>query len=170
MAKLRIYRVRDDYVEFLRRFDSKNVKYNKDGKRPYVGVVLQIETFRYFAPLASPKLKHLNMKESIDFIKINNGKNGAVNLNNMIPIVEQAIIIVDIPSEPDLAYRNLLFDQAVFLSKNSEMISTKAAELYSKVTKHNSYLRERCVDFKLLEAHIQEYSLDIPRVSDKIEK
>ncbi len=42
MEKLRIYRVKDDYVEFLRRFDPKNVKYNKSGKRPYVGVVLQI--------------------------------------------------------------------------------------------------------------------------------
>ncbi len=80
-------------------------------------------------------------------------------MNNMIPIVEQAILFVDIPSEPDLAYRNLLFDQAVFLSKNSEMICAKAEILYDKVTKYNSYLKERCVDFKLPEAHMLEYSV-----------
>ena len=41
---------------------------------------------KYFAPLSSPKQKHLKMKNDIDFYKLSNGKLGAINFNNMIPV------------------------------------------------------------------------------------
>lgn len=32
--KLKIYKVREEYIEFLRKYDSANVKINKNEKRP----------------------------------------------------------------------------------------------------------------------------------------
>ena len=68
-----IYNIKNDYIQFLRTFDTK-IEENKNEKRPYVGVVLQIGSIEYYAPLTSPKPKHKNMKNSKDFRKIENGK------------------------------------------------------------------------------------------------
>lgn len=82
MKKLKLYKISEKYIHFLREVDPVNVKYNKKERRPYVGVVLEIQQFFYFAPLASPKPKHLTMKNSLDFIKIDGGTLGVINLIN----------------------------------------------------------------------------------------
>ena len=102
-----IYNIKTDYIQFLRTFDTK-IEENKNEKRPYVGVVLQIGSIEYYAPLTSPKPKHKNMKNSKDFRKIENGKYGAINFCNMIPVRRNALILKDINNEPDLQYRRLL--------------------------------------------------------------
>ena len=79
MKKLRLYKVSEDYIEFMREVDSENVRMNKGEKRPYVGVVLHINEHRYFAPLSSPKPKHKRMKNSLDFIKLDEGRLGVIN-------------------------------------------------------------------------------------------
>ncbi|MCR5388003.1 MAG: type III toxin-antitoxin system ToxN/AbiQ family toxin, partial [Lachnospiraceae bacterium] len=38
--------------------------------RKYIGIVLEINSFKYFAPLSSFKSKHKKMDEGVDFIKI----------------------------------------------------------------------------------------------------
>lgn len=81
------YTVDPSYCDFLRQFDSK-VPHTMDKKssRPFVGIVFSIKDFNYYAPLTSPKPKHLHMSNQVDFLKINNGMWGAVNFNNMIPV------------------------------------------------------------------------------------
>lgn len=39
------------------------------------------------------------MKNNIDFIKINNGRDGVINLNNMIPIPEEQYSEINIKEE-----------------------------------------------------------------------
>ena len=53
----------------------------------------------YFAPLSSPKPKHKNMKNTLDFFKIKNGELGAVNFNNMIPVNKNNYSLVDLNKE-----------------------------------------------------------------------
>ena len=79
-----------NYCDYLRKYDSK-VPYNFDKKqnRPFVGVLFKINNVSYFAPLSSPKPKHLKMHNAIDFLKIDNGNLGAINFNNMIPVKEK---------------------------------------------------------------------------------
>ena len=85
LKTLKIYYLDQDYINYLRKFDSK-VAYNKKAMRPYVGVVYTYNDLNYFAPLSSPKPKHLKMSEkAIDVFKIDKGNLGVVNLNNMIP-------------------------------------------------------------------------------------
>ncbi len=84
IVNLKIVIVNSDYCDYLREFDTK-VSYNKYQKelRPFIGILFQINSCQYFAPLSSPKLKHKSMKNTIDFFKIKNGELGAVNFNNI---------------------------------------------------------------------------------------
>lgn len=166
MKKLRIYRVTDAYIEYLRKYDSINVKKNNSEKRAYIGIVFQINNIKYFAPLASPRPKHSKMKDNIDFIKINNGEHGAINLNNMIPIANEGIINYNINKEPDNAYRNLLYQQIRFINKNVEKIINNANKLYEKVTKYNTFFNSRCANFKLLEQKCLEYPIYLQSIKE----
>lgn len=97
---MKFYNIKDDYVQFLRTFDTK-VAENKHESRPYVGVVFQIGSIEYYAPFTSPKPKHQRMKNGKDFRKINQGKYGAINFNNMIPVPRSALLLKNIDAEPD---------------------------------------------------------------------
>ena len=68
IINLKIVRVNTNYCDYLRKFDNK-VPYNKNEKelRPFVGILFTINDCEYFAPLSSPKPKHLKMKNTIDF-------------------------------------------------------------------------------------------------------
>ena len=89
--------VNSKYCDYLRNFDYR-VSYNANEKelRPFVGVLFEIGEIKYFAPLSSPKYKHLKMKNSIDFYKIDSGKLGAINFNNMIPVYEKVYSVFDL--------------------------------------------------------------------------
>lgn len=60
-----------------------------------LGFYLLLKGKEYIAPLGSLKPKHLTMKNNIDFIKIDNGKLGVINLNNMIPVNKNVMIMED---------------------------------------------------------------------------
>jgi len=113
IINLKIVRVNSDYCDYLRKYDNK-VAYNKNEKvlRPFIGILFQIDTCEYFAPLSSPKPKHKNMKNTVDFFKIKDGELGAVNFNNMIPVNESNYSLVDLNKETltiaELKYQKLL--------------------------------------------------------------
>ena len=152
MARLKIYKVSDEYIEYLRSFD-KTVSLNKENKRPYVGVVLDINDFKYFAPLTSPKEKHKTMKNTIDFMKIEGGKYGAINLNNMIPVNEGELISFDINVIEDIEYKKLLQNQFRYLRSKKDKIKENALNLYEKVVvKKDSVFIKRCSKFQELES------------------
>ena len=47
---MKFYNIADEYINFLRTFDSK-VSENKQESRPYIGVVIEIEEMKYYACL-----------------------------------------------------------------------------------------------------------------------
>lgn len=165
MNKIRIYEVEKDYIDYLRIFD-KLVPEEHPGKksRKYIGVVIEIDDCKYFAPLSSPKSKHKKMKNDKDFLKINGGKHGAINFNNMIPVHEDALIEYDIKNDPDIKYRNILESQARFIRKNKDNIRKTAEKLYEILTSNKDEhvsererLGNRCCKFKLLEQNSKSY-------------
>ena len=52
MEPLRIYRIDDKYIRFMKSRDYR-VQDNKNRRRPYVGIVLYVGDFRYFVPMES---------------------------------------------------------------------------------------------------------------------
>ena len=44
---MKFYNIKDEYINYLKKYDAKVVD-NKKGKRPYVGVVLEIDGIKYY--------------------------------------------------------------------------------------------------------------------------
>ncbi len=62
-----LVRLDTEYCNYLRKFDDKvPYNYNEKELRPFVGVLFEVNNCKYFAPLSSPKPKHLKLKLKID--------------------------------------------------------------------------------------------------------
>ena len=165
IIKLKIVRVNSDYCDYLRRFDNK-VAYNKNEKelRPFIGILFQINSCEYFALLSSPKIKHKNMKNTVDFFKIKDGELGAVNFNNMIPVNKNNYSLVDLNKETltiaESKYQKLLKEQLNWLNANYKQVKNKSFKLYQLYSegKLPKNVKARCCDFKLLEKKCVEYN------------
>lgn len=158
IRRLKLYYIDDKYIDFLRKYDSR-VAYNKNGTRPYVGVVYQCNEMTYFAPLSSPKPKHLTMnKNMVDIWKIEDGKLGVVNFNNMIPCF-MSVLTEAIPKIQDIKYKKLLENQISSINANRDQLLHKVILFRKKYD--NKFLGEnvlkRCCDFKLLEEKCHLY-------------
>lgn len=155
---MKFYNIKDDYIQFLRNYDTK-VAENKRESRPYVGVVFQIGTINYYAPFTSPKPKHQIMKNGKDFRKINQGKYGAINFNNMIPVPSSALLLKDIAQEPDRQYRRLLQNQYNAVKADWSAIQKTAENLRNlvltpdeKLSNYDKQVKARCCDLAKLES------------------
>lgn len=158
--KLKFYTVTKEYMQYLKKFESKIMdNEGKKEKRPYLGVIIKIDENSYFAPLSSPKPKHLKLKKSIDFVAIDNGVLGGINLNNMIPVKDGFFKENDIEKEADEKYKSLIRKQLTWCNENKEKIIKKAEKLHSIITtkRENSKIWNRCCDFSLLEEKALEY-------------
>ena len=159
---MRLYNIKDSYIDHLRKFDHR-VCINKNATRPYVGVVYTINNIKYYLPLTSPKEKYAKLKNTKDFHKIAGGTYGAVNLNNMIPVLDTALIEININNHPNAQYRNLLRNQFSQLINMKELLHRKAETLYklctttANVSENDSKIKSRCCNFVLLEEKMQEY-------------
>ena len=99
-SKLKLYSVSDKYINYLRKYDSKvydNKVTNRNHKRKYLGVVLNINNYNYFIPLSSPKktdyLNGIIRKDTSTIIRIHNSNElfGTLRLSNMIPVPNDEI-------------------------------------------------------------------------------
>ena len=118
LRKLNFYIVDDKYISYLGEFD-KHIAYNKNEKRPYIGVVILVEGHYYFAPLFSPKKKHKKYKENLSFFRIINLKTknelGIIRFSDMIPVPENCVELLDI-KDKSYGYRRLLSEQYSYIN------------------------------------------------------
>lgn len=165
IRNFRLVKVDYNYCDYLRKYDNR-VPYNAGTKelRPFVGILFIVNGMEYYAPLSSPKLKHMNMKNNIDIIKIDGGRLGVVNFNNMIPVTSDNYEIVDLnvkPKDPsELKRQILLKSQLLWLNKNIKNVKGKAVRLYEmqKTDRLPNRIKSRCCNFKLLEEKCREYN------------
>lgn len=161
---MHFYKIKDNYIEFLHEYDSKVAENKREG-RPYVGIVLKINDIEYYAPFTSPKSKHLHMSNSKDFRKIGNGRFGAINFNNMIPVPLKELIELDITNEPDLRYKRLLQNQYQSIKSDWTAIKKTAEELRNLIftpdedlSDYDKRVKSRCCNLPLLESVFNTYS------------
>ncbi len=162
---LSIVKLNVEYCNYLRQYDNK-VPYNFGEKvnRPYVGVLFDVDDCSYFAPLSSPKPKHLTMKNKMDFLKIDDGKLGAINFNNMLPVKDQNVVKIDLnknlSNEYDIKYNNMLKRQIYWLNRHHKKLYDKSRKLYYnyKEDKLPYNIKVRCCNFPLLEEKCHEYN------------
>ena len=160
MENLHLYRITEEYSRYIYEENNKVMKnFATKRRRPYIGIVLEINNINYFAPMSSPKEKHKLMKNNIDFIKINDGRDGIINLNNMIPVPLLCCEKIDINQEikQNKKYGLILKYQYIWCNKN--YILNKANKLYNLIilNKANMKLKNRCCDFKCLEEKYKKF-------------
>ncbi len=168
LEKLNFYVIDDNYINYLSQFD-KHIAYNKNQKRPYIGVVIAIEKSYYFAPLFSPKPKHKTYKDNLTFFKIINTKTksqlGIIRFSDMIPVPKNCFNLLDVENK-SYGYKRLLSEQYSYINilKNKQKILDKSERLYIIVTKSGKgkmarFYKELSCDFKLLEQKSNEYKI-----------
>ena len=152
--KLIWYIVDKEYVSYLKEFDNKveNIDYSNRFK-PYLGIIITINEINYYVPISSVKEKHYKMNEDIDFIKISENDRilGVLNLNNMIPVCDRAIINYNISQDKDYF---LLRKEIAFCNLHKKNINSDSKRIYNAVITHSwQSLENRCCNFKLLEEY-----------------
>lgn len=161
---LKIVKIDYKYCDFLRTYDNK-VPYNAGFKelRPFIGVLFVISNCEYFAPLSSPKPKHKVIKNTLDLLKIADGKYGVVNFNNMIPVSSNNYMEFDLnkeaTNEKERKWIELLKNQMRWLTNNKKKVLNNSRLLY-RLYKTNSLpqsVMDRCCNFMLLEEKSKEY-------------
>lgn len=142
MSDLKFYTVSTDYLDHLQAVEPK-VYYAKGAAyinaKPYIGIVLEISGHKFIAPLTSYKAKQDSIKSSsFAAFKLHERGNpenklGMVSLNNMIPIIDSEITLLDLQAQSP-SYRNMLYKQFEFIKANSDEIKDRAAKLHHQVT------------------------------------
>lgn len=141
-----------------------HINYDRKQLRPFIGVLFEVNNYKYFAPLSSPKPKHKKMKTTLDFLKIEDGNLGAINFNNMLPVTDKNIIELDLDkkgfTKAEEKYRKLLKEQIFWLNRNDEKLYGKSKKLYDKYVNGslNPSIAKRCCNFILLEEKCTEYN------------
>ena len=161
--KLKLYTMDMKYVRDLHNVDDRVQSISPQihkSNRPFVGVVVICDQHKYCIPLDHPKEKHYKMKNDIDFTRIYDGDKliGVLNFNNMIPVEDSLIRILDVKpgikdSDAERAYKTLCAKELDWIQKNQTAIVKKANKLYQVIQMDtaNYGLKKRCLDFKRLE-------------------
>ncbi|MDO4488530.1 MAG: type III toxin-antitoxin system ToxN/AbiQ family toxin [Eubacteriales bacterium] len=158
MNGLKIYEVNPRYVKYLSGFqDHIFISDGSKANRKYVGIILEIDGFKYFVPLSSFKQKHEKMGERVDFIKIKDY--AVININNMIPVPDSEFSLVDINRIADQHYRFLLQAESREINRQRNRIMKNADIVYKHKLRNgdNSPLAKRTNDFMILEKACKDY-------------
>lgn len=161
MDNIKLYEIDPDYVNYMSKYAPHlfhNKKPGQSNERKYIGIILYIEGFEYFAPLSSFKPKHRQMREGLDFLKIK--EYAVINLNNMFPVPSGLYTYVDINAQRDPKYKALLLAEYRMIKSIQDKIRKNAKTLYQLKIKNgdSTPLLRRCNDFKLLENACSNYS------------
>ena len=173
MKKLRLYTVDIKYLKYLFDIDERVMYWESDtykGSRKYIGVVLKINDFEYFAPLSSPKAADYFYKKGIKQIKKNiipiirlvtdKGQLlGKIKLSNMIPVKSEQLTLYDIQGETDKKYQSLIAKEMICIRKCKDEIMKNALVLYNQKAneyENVSYLKYT-LNFKALEEACLKY-------------
>ncbi len=150
MEEFKIYSVSDRYISYLRKSFS-NVYSNKVDirihTRKYLGVVLRIGQYNYYIPMSSPKPTDYQQAGNSVVIKksivpiirvvVKNAKGerelkATLRISHMIPVPDSELELYDLDNEQDIAYKELVQNEIIFIRKNQKKISANAQLIYKQ--------------------------------------
>lgn len=167
MKELLFYTIDKNYIKYLSKFEN-NVSYNKEDfghSRPYLGIVLKIEGYEYFAPLYSYKDHYKKYKNNPSFFVVyDKGKKplAIIKFSAMIPVPCNIKVtsLLDFNKE-EKKYQDLISAEYRYINSNKEEIYKRANKMYIAVTKHKrNFLKTIACNFKLLEMQSEKYKSD----------
>lgn len=156
MENIKIYSISDRYIDFLRE-KYPNVYSNKvehrTHTRKYIGIVITIGQYHYYVPMSSPKNSDYQIagndkviKKSIVpimriVVKNSDGVKelkGTLRLSHMIPVPESELELYDLDNEPDLAYKDLVQNEIIFIRKHANKIINNANLIYKQKAENDT--------------------------------
>lgn len=160
---MRFYTVSDEYIAFLQQFDGKvpnNGGVNYKSQKVYVGVVLEIGTHKFLAPLTSYKSAQDRIQSSAcTAFKLHERTNpdnklGLISLNYMIPVPDSELVELDIEAQAE-RYKRMLYLQYEFIKSHKTDIIDRARKLYEHVVIKRSefFVRVSCDIPKLVDEY-----------------
>ncbi len=177
MEEFKIYSVSDEYIEYLRARHP-NVYSNKiehrTHYRKYIGVVINMAGHNYYIPMSSPKNTDYQVagdekvikKSIVPIIRIvvrnnNNEKElkGTLRISHMIPVPDSELKLYDLDNETDIAYKELVNNEVIFIRKNQVKITNYANLMYKQKIENDETAKyvKTALDFKALEEMCQNY-------------
>lgn len=142
---MKLYEISDSYINYMLSFFHSTMLENKEEtrvhSRKYLGVIISINGYNYFAPLSSPKDSDykdgvIRANSSIVFRMVKDYSTkpkllGTIKFNNMIPAPNKEIKEYDYDNELDLKYKNLVLDELNWINHNITKIRGTAKRLYN---------------------------------------
>ena len=172
---MKLYSVTDGYIDYLKS-EHVHVYSNKEisrhNTRKYLGVVVEIGTYKYYVPLSSPKdkdyftengVKHIKKDAFLIFRIISQKKGkkelrGTIRFANMIPVPDGELELYDANGETDVNYKNLVNEEIMYIRKHAEKIKKRAYTVYKKKTSGNDEaIMDYCLDYADLERMHDEW-------------
>ena len=165
--------ITDEYISYLQKTEPKvmsNKVKERTYHRKYIGIIEELDGFKYFVPLSSPKDKDYKdgkiRKDSLTTIYVKNSKTlfAKLRFNNMIPVPESEIVNYDLNDEGDLKYKLIVYNELYFIRQNADKIEKTAKNLYkAKKNQENEpeykqKILNVTLDFVLLEEKCQEWA------------
>ena len=173
---MQLYSVCDEYISYLREKFPRVYSNKEDMRvhtRKYLGTVIEIDTYKYYIPLSSPKDKHDYLmvegkktirKDSLIVMRIVSGTGdnkelkGTLQIGTMIPVPDEALEFYDVKKEKDKAYKDLVNEEIIYIRKHEKSIIKNAKVLYSKrKAREKNPVVERCLDFQALEKECDKW-------------
>ena len=177
---MKLYSVSDKYIAFLREKFPRiysNKENDRKHTRKYLGVVIELGNYKYYIPLSSPKKKHdyiqINgietiRKNSLIVMRIVSSKGGekelkgTLQIGTMIPVPDSEIELYNVSGETDLAYKDLIEEELIYIRKNKDRIKKNAKILYSKkkAGDKNNRVVANCLDYIAIEKECDKWMID----------
>ena len=174
--------INEDYTDYLRDNYEKRIPhtdYGTDKLKPFFGELFRIDNLVYVTQVTSPKPRHYNLKQSIDFRKIYKGNNliSCINLNYMFPVPNSELtdmqykdigqyVLFSTEDEKSKYIQLLKYELSVI---NSLSLEQDSIDLYNrKYNMPNDAVSLRCFDFKSLEIGAKKWANGDAGDSDKI--
>ncbi len=164
MEELLFYIIDKNYIKHLSKFEN-HISYNKDEighSRPYLGIVLRIGDYNYFAPLYSYKEHYSKYKNNSSFFFVYDRKKkplAIIKFSAMIPIPKNFNVLKLLDyNKQEKKYKDLISAEYRYINSNKKEIYKRANKMYYAVTKHkNNFFRTIACNFELLEEKCLEY-------------
>lgn len=158
------YFISPELINYLKEYETKergftkvpNIEYDENhNPKFFIGTVLQIRNYKYFAPMSHYKFqKPNNVLINIQSDKKNPIK-GSIRLNYMFPVKNEYLTKLKINNITDYKYKRLLMKELNFCNNNEELIEYTALNTYINVIlKTDSDLINNSCSFSILEQAI----------------
>lgn len=157
------------YIRDLHNIDERvlsvSPQIGKD-ERPFLGIILVCKEHKYCVPLSKPKKKHGNMRNSIDFkkIEVDGELIGVLNFNLMIPVEDAQLHKIDtVIRKHDNAdtkrKKERLIKELKWCNEHERDLVNTARVLYEKYRlKEHFSARAQCIDFMRMEEACKKYN------------